>query len=75
VFYADLRQLGDAINAYRQALKIYPDNDILHYLLGDAYFKAFNARNARIEMETAVELIPIIMRRGVCSPGCTWFTV
>ncbi|WP_158301470.1 tetratricopeptide repeat protein [Methanocella paludicola] len=57
-FYADLRRLGDAINAYRQALKIYPDNDLLHYLLGDAYFKAFNARNARIEMETAVELNP-----------------
>ncbi len=57
-FFADLRRLGDAINAYRQALKIYPDNDLLHYLLGDAYFKAFNAKNARIEMETAVELNP-----------------
>jgi tetratricopeptide (TPR) repeat protein len=58
VFYADLRRLGDAINAYRQALKIYPDNDLLHYLLCDAYFKALNAKNARIEMETAVELNP-----------------
>lgn len=56
--YMDLSRLGDAVHAYKKALKFYPDNDLLHYLLGDAYFKARNLKMSRIEMETAVELNP-----------------
>jgi len=56
--YMDLRRIGDAINAYKKAIKLYPNNDLLHYLLGDAFFNARNLKMARIEMETAVDLNP-----------------
>jgi tetratricopeptide (TPR) repeat protein len=56
--YMDLRRIGDAINAYKKAVKLYPDSDLSHYLLGDAYFAARNVKMARIEMETAVGLNP-----------------
>ncbi len=56
--YMDTTRILDAIHAYKKAIKLYPDNDLLHYLLGDAYFKSDRVREARKEMKKAIKLNP-----------------
>lgn len=56
--YLDLNRAVNAFNTYKEAEALFPDYDLIHYLLGNMYFVAKNVGMARIEMETAVGLNP-----------------
>lgn len=54
--YEDLDRMSDAVEVYKKALKFDPDNDVVHYLLGNVLIEAEEMPEARKEMLTAIKL-------------------